>query len=217
MIKTGFYSYDCHSDGPLAQPQEVVMARVALCDVRGLLIDTIEKLSGEDGTEWAERIKSALRKDDLLRRVTEVAVTAIKKFVAADNFKVGNVGIVYLGDNFKTNFLGKIEKNVTNSILIVSRLEKDSLDKDIRDEVGSDKEETYLAHLSELLTRQSKGESGVLLTNGYANIFYIRDAIGNVWAVGVRWYSFYRGWVVSAHSVSFPSRWHDDNQVFSRK
>lgn len=52
------------------------MGRVTLCEVRGLLVDTIEKLSGEDGAEWAERLKSTLRKDDLLRRITEVAVSA---------------------------------------------------------------------------------------------------------------------------------------------
>lgn len=52
-----FSGYGYHSDGPLAQPKEVVMAKVALCEVRGLLIDTIEKLSGDDGTEWAEEFK----------------------------------------------------------------------------------------------------------------------------------------------------------------
>ena len=191
------------------------MARVALCEVNGLLKDALDKLSGESGSEWAERIKAALRKNDLLRRVTEVVVRAVKKLVTADNFKIGIVGIVYLGDNFKSNFLGKVERNVQGTTLVVNHLEKSALDKDIRDELGSDKEEITLAHLFELLKKQSKGESGAFLTNGLANIFYVRDINGNLWAVLAVWRS--GGWDVRARSVTYPSWWFDGRRVFSRK
>ncbi len=208
--------YDCHSDGPLAQPKEVVMAKVAFCDARGPLNDLNDKISGDQGSGWLDRLKVMLRKNDLLRRVTEVTVFAVKKFAALDNFKVGNAGIVWLSDNFKTNFLGKIEKDVRAATLVASRLEKSSLDKDIRAELGTDKEETILAHLFQLLSRQSDGKPGILLTNGYANIFYVRDAKGNFWAVYAGWYSPGRGWHVYANPVN-PDKWHGGHLVFSCK
>lgn len=56
----GFYSYDCHGGGPLAQPKEVVM-RIAFCDVRGLLNDLNDKLGGENGDRWLEKLTNMLR------------------------------------------------------------------------------------------------------------------------------------------------------------
>lgn len=210
------FGYDCHSDGPLVQPKEVVMAKVALCEIRGLLIDTIEKLSGDDGTDWAERLKSALRKNDLLRRLGEVAVSAVKEFVVADNFKVGNAGISSLGENFEINFLGRTEKNIKGSTLLVHRLEKVSIDAGIRAELITDKKETSLAYFYELLSKQSKGEAGSLLTNGYANIFYVRDVSANPWAIIASWDSCNRGWGVIAFSMSSIA-WVAGVQVFSPK
>lgn len=40
------------------------MARVALCDVSGLLKDVLDKLSGEDGGRWGEAFKRTLRKEN---------------------------------------------------------------------------------------------------------------------------------------------------------
>lgn len=40
------------------------MSRVALCDARGPLTDLIEKLSGEDGSEWLRILNAALRKQN---------------------------------------------------------------------------------------------------------------------------------------------------------
>jgi predicted metal-dependent peptidase len=97
--------------------------------------------------------------------------------------------------------------------LRVSQLKKNSLDKPILAELG-DKAETTLSAIWELLTKQPNGESGVLLTNGYANIFYVRDAKGVLWAVGARWSS--GGWYVCASSVEGPGGWNEGSQVFSR-
>ena len=40
------------------------MARVALCDVSGLLKDVLDKLSGEDGSRWGQAFKLTLRKEN---------------------------------------------------------------------------------------------------------------------------------------------------------
>ena len=178
-------------------------------------------------TELAQQCKNRARFDEfklwlkkvpgrLLKLIGMVTVSAIKKFVAADNFKIGNAGIAHLGNNFKANFLGKVEKSVEGTTLVVSRLEKASFDKDIRSELGSDKEEVSLYHLFELLNKQSSvGQFGPLLTNGFANIFYIRDTNGTLWAVGVDCAGY--GWVDDADSVTDPNGWSDGIQVFSRK
>lgn len=219
-----FSGYGCHGDGPLAQPKEVVMARVALCEVRGLLVDTIEKLSGEDGTEWAEELKQALRKGvaSLLRKVREVAVGGIQKFVANDAFGENNSdGIKFcLWPDFSNNFLGKIEEDVKPAAIAIHRLEKALRDDRIMAELGIDiktkKGVIKLAHFREMLKFQAQGQEGPLLVNGYANIAYIEDENGTVWVVYAYWYSVDRGWYVNVDSVGDPSEWTAGFQVLSQ-
>ena len=64
------------------------------------------------------------------------------------------------------------------------------------------------------MSLQSKGDEGVLLINGWANIFYIRDAKGVFCAVGVDWDG--DGWDVRARSVGCPRGWGAGGRVFSR-
>jgi hypothetical protein len=96
----------------------------------------------------------------------------------------------------------------------VHRLERDSLDAPILTELGSHVE-TKLAHFFELLKTQSKGESDTLLTNGYANIAYIKGNDGNFWAVRAYWYSGLGYWHVRANSVDYPYRWPAGSLVLS--
>jgi hypothetical protein len=65
-----------------------------------------------------------------------------------------------------------------------------------------------------LMEKQGKGEEGVLLNSGYANIFYINDYAGVLRAVRVSWDG--DGWGVYASSVEDPHGWFDGYQVFSR-
>ena len=57
-------------------------------------------------------------------------------------------------------------------------------------------------------------KNGPLLTNGYANIFYVRDANGVLRAVSVYWYD--GGWDEYAVGVAHPNTWFDGRRVFSR-
>ena len=61
------------------------------------------------------------------------------------------------------------------------------------------------------MERQSNGD---LLTNGYANIFYVRDVNGELRAVFVGWGGV--GWSVRAYSVGDPDAWRGGDRVFSR-
>ena len=147
-------------------------------------------------------------------------VPAFEKFEAKKNFKEDTsakavVQIYWIGDNFKKNFLKKIEVDVEKAELHRYSLLISSLDPDIMTELGEERRVTKLAHFWAMLEKQPRGESGPLLVNGYANIAYVEDENGVVWAVGAGWHSGL-GWGVGARSVGCPDGWRADSQVFSR-
>ena len=143
-----------------------------------------------------------------------------ERFMAKDRFVLdksdsAKVKISYLGENFKAWLLDKVEEPFGGSTLQVLKLTQQSLDGPIIAELGGEeKAETTLSEIHALMAKQPNGEQGKLLTNGYANIFYVRDITGVLRAVSVYWYG--DGWDVYADSISGPSRWDDGFQVFSR-
>jgi hypothetical protein len=143
-----------------------------------------------------------------------------ERFVARDHFivdtsKKAKVKISYLGDNFKEKFLDKIEQPRQETTLRYGKLLKSSVDEPIIAETGgAEKAETMFAETFALMEKQANGEAGVLLANGYANIFYIRDSAGVLWTVNVSWID--DGWDVYTYSVSNPPGWNAGNQVFAR-
>jgi hypothetical protein len=194
--------------------------QLTLRDVLGPLTDFFTKLLSKDGPKWLCEFKKFLRKErvwaqEILELVGIVKIPATSKFVAKDYFttSIKAVKFAWIGDNFKQHFLHKVEEPQGEMELRVSQLKKNSLDKPILAELG-DKAETTLSAIWELLTKQPNGESGVLLTNGYANIFYVRDAKGVLWAVSAGWHG--DGWSVDAYSVEAPLEWYEGYLVFSR-
>lgn len=173
----------------------------------------INKLGGEEGLHRFLVGELTIKEPDLLRRITTISVPGTKRFVAKDHLKTANIG--WAGDNFNKLFLKKAEENVKDLTIAVDRLEKNSLDASILAELGN-RAEINLAHFFWLIEKQSKGENGPLLTNGYANIAYILGIDGNLWAVGVYWYSGRGYWRVGAVSVEDPVGWSTGCQVLSR-
>jgi hypothetical protein len=166
-------------------------------------------LSGEILVTLTAKVKS------ILAFIGTFIVPDTKKFAVKDNFKLGKAGIGYLGDNFKNWFLGKTEGPAEGVTLRYSRLTESSLDAPILAELG-DKAETTLANLFHLLSLQAKGQDGVLLTNGYANIFYVRDASGELRSVNAHRRGFSSAWGVDAREVAYPNRWSGGHRFFSR-
>ena len=160
----------------------------------------------------------------ILELVSTVAVSATTaKFVAKEKFvrdtgRKANVKISHLGDNFTAWFMsgkGKTEDPISETKLRYHKLRQSSVDGPIITELGGEaKAETTLSEMFSLMEQQKKGEDGVLLNNGYANIFYIKDQNGVLRAVYVDWDD--DGWYVSADSVEDPFRWSDGYQAFSR-
>ena len=206
------------------------MSRLALCDVVGPLNDLNQKLAGQDGGQWLGHLKKMLRGElvaveppaveaqpvpPILKLVASgVKVAGAKRFVADKvSLKEANIGFTW--SDFDNFFLGKVEENIQDATIAIHRLEKNSLDAPIRKELGQEREEITLTHFFDLLKKQSKGQEGHLLVNGYANIAYIRDKHDKLWAVRALWPSYYRYWDVRAHSVVHPYEWGAGDQVLS--
>ncbi|MEE8131542.1 MAG: hypothetical protein V3T98_00625 [Candidatus Paceibacterota bacterium] len=198
-------------------------------DRLGVICDLAEKLGGDSGQEWFTEEKKFLRKkkcwtgiiaDTILEFIGAVNIPAREKFIAKDNFFVdtsekARVKISYLGDNFRANFLNKIEEPIVETALCYHKLKKSSRDIPIINELGGEnRAETSLSTMFFLIEKQRNGESGALLTNGYANIFYLRNVAGVLWAVRCYWSG--GGWRVYAYSVGDPSAWGGGCRVFSR-
>ena len=221
---------------------QIVLALTTVPEDRlGLALDHIHRLQGSDDV-WVREGKKYLRKEtcwtdgqvtqvakpkpspSILELVSTVKVVATtSKFVAKDKFVVNiecnaPVKISAVWDDFTSWFLsgdGKTENPESVQTLRYHKLCKASVDGPIITELGGEaKAETILSEMFSLMEKQKNGEDGVLLNNGYANIFYIKDNAGVLRAVSVRWRG--GGWDVNASSVENPSRWDGGYQVFSR-
>ncbi len=153
---------------------------------------------------------------ELLQKLGEVAFPGAMNFVAKEKFKLKKDGGIcsYLGTNFTTWFLDKTETNVVLSTIGYGKLLQNAKDAIIIAFLGGEtRAETSLAEVFHLMSVQANGEAGVLLINGWANIFFVRDFSGVLRVVSVRWLGC--GWVVHAREVTDPGAW-SGGQVFSR-
>jgi|SRR3990167_4538892 len=61
----------------------------------------------------------------------------------------------------------------------------------------------FCAWLASKLTNQSNGEEGELLNTGRANLFLVEGVNGEVFVVGVYWFSGYRKWYVDTWPLDY--------------
>lgn len=193
-------------------------------DELGLSKEQAQRLLGKGGDLKAgtKELIAKLTAPDLLEHVASITLPAIAFFSAKDHFQVGKVDGVkmgWIGEGFTRAFLGgtgKVETSVAAATLRIHKLLKGSVDDPIIAELGGEEvAETTLVHMWEMMKAQSHGQRGDLLTDCYANIFYIKDARGVLWAVDCRWNSGTGCWLVSAHSVTSKYKWCADLQVVS--
>lgn len=154
---------------------------------------------------FSEALKNRPKSDASKSHSSETVVTvpSVGRFVAADHFKHGDTvdGVrCDFDSDFQDRFLGKIEEDVAGCEIYVFRVLRGSRGVQIRTEVGSkicareEPVETKLAHLWVMLKLQSKGESGILVTMGSPNFFYIRDTKGLLLEVMVIWRDDFNTW-----------------------
>lgn len=192
--------------------------RKCIMKYNDLSLGTIEavfnKLGGMEGAQRFLRGELAVETARaLLRQIAVAEIGGTQRFVAKDHLAEANVG--WTSENFNRLFLELVEENGEGATLYVHCLERASLDASILAELG-DRAKISLAHFFGALKKQSKGEPGPLLTNGYANIAYLTGSDGNLWAVDAYWDGVGRYWVVNAYSVGNPSEWDAGSHVLSR-
>ena len=147
-------------------------------------------------------------------------VATSEKFIVKDNFVVNTkdsavVKISYISKEFKDFFINKIEDLFNGSIICGRDLSKDSLGAYTFNELGGqEKAETTLTEIYAMMKNQAKGRDGDLLTNGFANIFHVRDINNILRVVDVRWLD--GAWYVDASSVRYPVVWVAGLRIFSR-
>jgi hypothetical protein len=169
--------------------------------------------AGEGGIMLMEHqlnVKTALLKP--LETAVLPATTA--PVIIRDHFKRNSsVRIATIFAEFKNRFFDKSEGPTAEVMYRKYKLLCISADGPIIADLGGESkvEGAFTAAFS-LLRRQPKGEPGFLQTNGYANIFYVRDKKRALCAVRIGWAS--DGWVVDAISVTDPLGWNGEHFIF---
>jgi hypothetical protein len=146
---------------------------------------------------------------------TAIIPAASEPFVIRDHFEKP-AGIVFatVWNEFKKRFYGKTEPASPEATLRKYKLLRIAPDGPIIAELGGEaKVETTVAAAHFLIRRQGRGQQGILQTNGYANIFYVRDNKGVLCAIRIGWDG--EGWVIDAIPVEDPLAWNGKHEIFS--
>ncbi len=168
-----------------------------------------ERLAGKNGDAFAKELGEFLKGG--LGTPDKIALKQL--FVVADHFKVDNseVGFYCIGRGFREYFLEKVEVVIVKPPKFHHIVKHDSSDTDMYVFLGGEKVALVtLAGVFELLKLQPRGESGPLLTSGFANFFYIHDIKGRIRVVYVHWYN--GGWNVDVSNGGL----YTGQAVFSR-
>ncbi len=173
-------------------------------ETNGPLTHLLNNLSGEEGKIWLHQLKKFLRKEDTWtnnhvnlkqERTFHIHPVNTKK---SDFFKIGNgITKLWLSNNFKNIFLPLVNDTI---IYKGGKVEKFKLiesmnDFQINEEIsgGFETPTEIAAMIISLISAQPNGEDGVLLNNGYANIFYFKHG-ERLFYVRVSWDAVYEEW-----------------------
>ena len=89
----------------------------------------VNKLGGMEGVKrFLAGTVEVVMKSILELVKPDIAVSVRERFVVSDNFKKGNAGIYYIGDNFTKWFGSKVEENIPAATLSSRRLTQISVD-----------------------------------------------------------------------------------------
>ncbi|MFA6586076.1 MAG: hypothetical protein WCS86_02855 [Candidatus Paceibacterota bacterium] len=146
----------------------------------------------------------------------EIPIESIP-FVAKEKFTKNNdsIKIGKIGESFMEWFGNKIETptRINPVILYYGKLSNFLCDSIIVMWIGEEKIETNLQDIYFLMSKQSHGNKGVLITNGKSNVFHVRDKKNIMRTIYLCWYT---GWYID----SFPTDnvyWYKDTRIFYKK
>ncbi len=190
--------------------------------MRGPLNELNDQLFGDNGEERLAELNLWLKGvlANLLKFVSEASVGPVEKFSVADvlgqeGVNKDGIRIAFLGDNFKRVFGSLVEGKVEAAKLVVHQLTRYATALDIASAIPAEKRVTTIGQIYELIKAQANGKAGLLLVNGWANIFLCYGNDGNLWLVGACLFS--GGWCFRAVPLGDQSWWVGESRVFSRK
>jgi hypothetical protein len=154
-----------------------------------------------------------------LERIGEVVLPAITDpCKPAKFFKTCNGLCAW--DSFREWILPATKQvnSVPEATITRHKLVKDADNAEIRAEMPDnhvfEDASSFCAHLAGMIDRQKGGKDGNLSSNGCANIFYVRGAKSEVFAVYVHWIFAYRRWGVGAYALG-DDRWRAGGRAVS--
>ena len=172
----------------------------------------------EKNNAWALLAKKSLE----VLKLIEGGIQIVAESFAKDSFwkQDGPVKLYFWG-NFEKLVLKAIPDAIPafSGMLMKTMLTKQMWDSEILAELQNPTPFTIAelaAILLNLLMNQPNGEEGILLKNGYANIFYAQLEDGRVVAVSVRWDSDDCEWRCDASDLATNVRWDIGDCVFFR-
>ena len=195
------------------------MSNLTLKEIQEL----IEKLGGDQKvreilSKNAETSVSKIILNGLTTNGTVTVGPLTKTFVSKDFFRDDNRDVkLYIYGSFTNRVLpstGEVSKQPAATI-VSYELTKAMYDHEIRAELPENHVFAIddLWMIADLISHQPRGESGTLLNNGYANLFYIQVG-ASVFVVSVNWHD--SDWFVYVWDLVGHGRWYDGYRVFSR-
>lgn len=172
------------------------------------IVKRVIKDVGENGLTLFLRVKFRIQSfKDLFYKWFNSKNSSIvnETFVAKEMFVKDSTEVKFRGiwDDFHDWFLTEdhISENISeDQNFCYKNFVNNYIDSSIIAKLGSEaKITTTLFGIYNLLKKQANGEDGVLLTNNYANIFYIWDVNDILRVVIIGWDD--EGWCVSAYPV----------------
>lgn len=200
-------------------------AQLTARDIHGPYTQLLTNLQGENGQEWLSALNRFLRKENpwekpkataFFGRHTLVDVPEVDPGMDLETFYQNRPGL-YVWDDFTTLVL-QPALQADRSTLIrpasMSRrlLKVNATDAVIEEKLGRNYQFSELAAaliIAKMIEAQPNGIAGLLLNNGYANLFYLPTCV-----VFVHWDADGRGWDVSACRRG-AYQWRVGNLVFA--
>lgn len=148
----------------------------------------------------------------LLRPVATIVASG-KDDLDEDAFFQTRKGEIWVSESFRETFGSTFRKSrVSSRSYVACELKQNAYDTDIRKDLPKP-HLSKLGEIARLIKAQRGGMSGILLTNGRANIFYVKAKNGEVFAVDVIWYAGDREWNVGDWRLDEDGDWGAGNRV----
>jgi hypothetical protein len=184
-----------------------------------LSLDVMNRLTSNNGGAWEGHLKNFLRSGlpsqfPVLELVSDhVVYKSVEDFDPHKYFKTSSR--FWVSDDFKHRVLAgahkiSVPEIAGSSYNLITNVYDREVKADLPPEHVFKDESEFCAYLAQKLDAQPGGKKGDLLTNGYANIFYVSGV-----NVSVRWIAGDREWNVYAWGLD-DGCWNAGRRVFSR-